>query len=63
MDGGVDLTGWGFCDRQIGCLFFLFFLQGLGLGLAANDFKEDNPATVRASKSDLIFQMVRSLEM
>lgn len=34
-------------DRSDVC-FFLFFLPGLGLGLAANDLKEDNPVPVRA---------------
>lgn len=39
--GAVD------CRDQMS-VFFLFFLPGLGLGLPANDLKEDNPAAVRA---------------
>lgn len=41
-EGGASVT-----DRLDVC-FFLFFLPGLGLGLAANELKEDNPVTVRA---------------
>lgn len=41
-EGGASVT-----DRSDVC-FFLFFLPGLRLGLAANDLTEDNPATVRA---------------